>query len=143
MTVSRNLAAFAALNGALAVLIGAFAAHGAEPQVKTLLTTAAVVAASMAAFSAPASAGGSVSSTCGAWRCGFNGTILNGLTWNGISLQGISLQGISLQGISLQGVQLNGPGLILQGTASTGWVEAQDSAPIAVRLASGKIIRLR
>ena len=39
MTVSRNLAAFAALNGALAVLIGAFAAHGAGPQIKTLLTT--------------------------------------------------------------------------------------------------------
>jgi len=41
MTVTRNLAAFAALNGALAVLIGAFAAHGASPQVKTLLTTGA------------------------------------------------------------------------------------------------------
>jgi uncharacterized membrane protein YgdD (TMEM256/DUF423 family) len=39
MTLSRNLAAFAALNGALAVLIGAFAAHGTGPQVKTLLTT--------------------------------------------------------------------------------------------------------
>ena len=39
MTVSRNLAAFAALSGALAVLIGAFAAHGAGPQIKTLLTT--------------------------------------------------------------------------------------------------------
>lgn len=39
MTLSRNLAAFAALNGALAVLIGAFAAHGAAPQVKSLLTT--------------------------------------------------------------------------------------------------------
>jgi uncharacterized membrane protein YgdD (TMEM256/DUF423 family) len=39
MIISRNLAAFAALNGALAVLIGAFAAHGAEPQVKALLTT--------------------------------------------------------------------------------------------------------
>jgi len=39
MTVTRNLAAFAALNGALAVLIGAFAAHGAGPQIKTLLTT--------------------------------------------------------------------------------------------------------
>ena len=39
MNVTRNLAAFAALNGALAVLIGAFAAHGAGPQVKTLLTT--------------------------------------------------------------------------------------------------------
>ena len=41
MNVTRNLAAFAALNGALAVLIGAFAAHGAGPQVKTLLTTGA------------------------------------------------------------------------------------------------------
>lgn len=39
MSVSRNLAVFAALNGALAVGIGAFAAHGAAPQVKTLLTT--------------------------------------------------------------------------------------------------------
>lgn len=37
--MTRSLTAFAALNGALAVLIGAFAAHGAEPQVKTLLTT--------------------------------------------------------------------------------------------------------
>jgi uncharacterized membrane protein YgdD (TMEM256/DUF423 family) len=41
MTVTRSLAIFAALNGALAVLIGAFAAHGAGPQVKTLLTTGA------------------------------------------------------------------------------------------------------
>lgn len=41
MTISRRLAVFAALNGALAVLIGAFAAHGAGPQVKTLLTTGA------------------------------------------------------------------------------------------------------
>ena len=39
MNVTRNLAAFAALSGALAVLIGAFAAHGAGPQVRTLLTT--------------------------------------------------------------------------------------------------------
>lgn len=39
MNATRNLIAFAALNGALAVLIGAFAAHGAGPQIKTLLTT--------------------------------------------------------------------------------------------------------
>lgn len=39
MKVTRSLAVFAALNGALAVLIGAFAVHGAGPQVKTLLTT--------------------------------------------------------------------------------------------------------
>ncbi len=41
MTVNRNLAVFAAINGALAVAIGAFAAHGAGPLVKTLLTTGA------------------------------------------------------------------------------------------------------
>ena len=39
MNATRSLTAFAALNGALAVLIGAFAAHGAAPEVKTLLTT--------------------------------------------------------------------------------------------------------
>lgn len=41
MTVNRNLAAFAAVNGAVAVALGAFAAHGAGPQIKTLLTTGA------------------------------------------------------------------------------------------------------
>jgi uncharacterized membrane protein YgdD (TMEM256/DUF423 family) len=39
MSVTRSLAVFAALNGALAVAIGAFAAHGAGPQIKALLTT--------------------------------------------------------------------------------------------------------
>jgi uncharacterized membrane protein YgdD (TMEM256/DUF423 family) len=41
MTVDRPLAVFAALCGALAVALGAFAAHGAGPQVKALLTTGA------------------------------------------------------------------------------------------------------
>lgn len=41
MKATRSLAVFAALNGALAVALGAFAAHGAGPQVKTLLTTGA------------------------------------------------------------------------------------------------------
>ena len=41
MAVNRNLAAFAAVNGAAAVALGAFAAHGAGPQIKTLLTTGA------------------------------------------------------------------------------------------------------
>jgi len=39
MTVNRNLAVFAAFNGAMAVVLGAFAAHGAGPAIKTLLTT--------------------------------------------------------------------------------------------------------
>ena len=37
----RNLAVFAAFNGAMAVAVGAFAAHGAGPQIKSLLTTGA------------------------------------------------------------------------------------------------------
>ncbi|MES2860625.1 MAG: DUF423 domain-containing protein [Pseudomonadota bacterium] len=41
MTWNRHLAAFAAFNGAMAVAVGAFAAHGAGPQIKTLLTTGA------------------------------------------------------------------------------------------------------
>ncbi|GAA0625763.1 DUF423 domain-containing protein [Brevundimonas kwangchunensis] len=39
MKIDRILLAFAALNGAMAVALGAFAAHGAGPAVKTLLTT--------------------------------------------------------------------------------------------------------
>lgn len=41
MKTSRNLIAFAALNGAMAVALGAFAAHGASPGIKSLLTTGA------------------------------------------------------------------------------------------------------
>lgn len=41
MITSRPLIIFAALNGALAVGLGAFAAHGAGPGVKSLLTTGA------------------------------------------------------------------------------------------------------
>jgi uncharacterized membrane protein YgdD (TMEM256/DUF423 family) len=41
MMRNRNLAVFAALNGALAVALGAFAAHGAAPGVKILLSTGA------------------------------------------------------------------------------------------------------
>lgn len=41
MKATRSLAAFAALNGAMAVGVGAFAAHGAGPAIKTLLTTGA------------------------------------------------------------------------------------------------------
>ena len=41
MIWNRNLAVFAGFNGAMAVAIGAFAAHEAGPQIKTLLTTGA------------------------------------------------------------------------------------------------------
>lgn len=41
MKTSRNLIVFAALNGAMAVALGAFAAHAASPGIKSLLTTGA------------------------------------------------------------------------------------------------------
>ncbi len=41
MSHDRNLLVFAACNGAVAVALGAFAAHGAGPAVKSLLTTGA------------------------------------------------------------------------------------------------------
>lgn len=41
MQMNRSLIVFAAANGALAVMLGAFAAHGAAPAVKTLLATGA------------------------------------------------------------------------------------------------------
>lgn len=57
MSPDRNLLAFAGFNGAMAVALGAFAAHGAAPAVKTLLTTGghyqmvhAVLAAALALF---------------------------------------------------------------------------------------------
>jgi uncharacterized membrane protein YgdD (TMEM256/DUF423 family) len=40
MTVARSLAVFGALNGAAAVTVGAFAAHGVEGPGKALLATA-------------------------------------------------------------------------------------------------------
>lgn len=41
MTATRSLTVVAAVSGALAVIIGAFSAHGAGPQIKPLLTTGA------------------------------------------------------------------------------------------------------
>ncbi len=41
MILNRALGLFAAANGLMAVALGAFAAHGAGPAVKTLLTTGA------------------------------------------------------------------------------------------------------
>ena len=41
MTVNRPLLVFAAANGALAVALGAFGAHGVGPDAKALLTTGA------------------------------------------------------------------------------------------------------
>ncbi len=77
MTVDRSLAGFAALNGALAVAIGAFAAHGAGPQVKQLLTTGAhyqLVHAVVALVCAAWPARGRLIATAG-WLAGAGGLI--------------------------------------------------------------------
>jgi len=50
MMVNRNLIVFAAFNGAMAVALGAFAAHGAAPQVRTLLSTGAAYQLTHAVF---------------------------------------------------------------------------------------------
>lgn len=59
MSLDRNLLVFSAFNGAMAVALGAFAAHGASPAVRTLLTTGshyqlvhAVLGVGLAAWSA-------------------------------------------------------------------------------------------
>lgn len=59
MSPDRKLLAFAGFNGATAVALGAFAAHGAAPAVKILLTTGghyqmvhAALAAALALFDA-------------------------------------------------------------------------------------------
>ena len=52
MTASRNLLIFAAFNGAMAIALGAFAAHGAGPQIKTLLSTGAHYQLTHAVFAA-------------------------------------------------------------------------------------------
>jgi uncharacterized membrane protein YgdD (TMEM256/DUF423 family) len=50
MMVNRNLIVFAAFNGAMAVALGAFAAHSAAPQVRTLLSTGAAYQLTHAVF---------------------------------------------------------------------------------------------
>lgn len=77
MIVSRNLVLFAALNGAMAVVVGAFAAHGAGPQIKTLLTTGAqyqLIHAVVAVAIAQWQAGGRSASAAG-WLASIGGLV--------------------------------------------------------------------
>ena len=80
MFVNRKLAAFAALNGALAVAGGAFAAHGASPAVKTLLQTGAqyqMVHALLALICAIWSAEGRLTGLAG-WLAASGGVVFAG-----------------------------------------------------------------
>ena len=75
MSPDRNLLVFAGFNGAMAVTLGAFAAHGAAPAVKTLLTTGGqyqMVHAALAVALALWSGGGRLARIAG-WLAGVGG----------------------------------------------------------------------
>ena len=77
MRLDRNLLVCAAFNGAMAVALGAFAAHGASPSVKSLLTTGAqyqMVHAVLAVACAIWSSGGKVARIAG-WLAAGGGLI--------------------------------------------------------------------
>ena len=94
MTVERSLAVFAALNGALAVALGAFAAHGAGPQVKQLLTTGAhyqLAHAGVALVCAIWPARNRLIATAG-WLAGVGGLIFS-LALSAVGLLSLSVMG--------------------------------------------------
>lgn len=95
MITSRNLVVFAGLNGALAVMLGAFAAHGAGPQVKTLLSTGAHYQLTHAVFAL----------ACALWPAGVRMVrvagwlgVVGGLTFS-LALACIALLDLSFMGV--------------------------------------------
>lgn len=66
--------------------------------------------------------------TCGAWRCGYNGTELNDLKYNGMKPNGWTLNGNLPHGIQMQGTAPN---------------STQPSKPTAVTLPSGETLNLK
>jgi uncharacterized membrane protein YgdD (TMEM256/DUF423 family) len=94
MRGNRVLAAFAALNGAVAVGLGAFAAHGAGPAVKILLTTGAhyqLVHALLALVCALWTAGGRFGAAAG-WLA-VTGGLIFALALSSIGLFGLAVMG--------------------------------------------------
>jgi uncharacterized membrane protein YgdD (TMEM256/DUF423 family) len=95
MTANRHLIVFAAVNGAIAVMLGAFAAHGAGPAVKTLLTTGAqyqMVHAVLAVACALWSDGGRLATIAG-WLASAGGLIFS-LALSMIALMSLPAMGI-------------------------------------------------
>lgn len=94
MKIDRNLAAFAALNGAMSVALGAFAAHGAGPAVKTLLTTGAhyQLAHALLALTCALWPARTRLLTVGGWLAAAGGLIF------ALSLSSIGLLGLSAMG---------------------------------------------
>ncbi|MBA4806172.1 DUF423 domain-containing protein [Brevundimonas sp.] len=94
MTASRNLILFAALNGALAIALGAFAAHGAGPQVKTLLSTGAHYQLAHAVFALACAlwtGGGGLARFAG-WLAAAGGLVFS------LALALVALLGLSVMG---------------------------------------------
>lgn len=77
MTWNRHLAVFAAFNGAMAVAIGAFGAHGAGPQIKSLLTTGAAyqLAHALLALACAIAPGGGRTVSLAGWLGGAGGLV--------------------------------------------------------------------
>ena len=95
MTANRHLIVFAAANGAMAVMLGAFAAHGAGPAVKTLLTTGAqyqMVHAVLAVTCALWSGGGRLARIAG-WLASAGGLIFS-LALSMIALMSLPAMGM-------------------------------------------------
>jgi uncharacterized membrane protein YgdD (TMEM256/DUF423 family) len=94
MSMNRSLAAFACLNGALAVALGAFAAHGAGPAVKTLLTTGShyQLVHAVAALVCAVSLGHSRRASVAGWLASVGGLIFS------FSLAAIGLLGLTAMG---------------------------------------------
>ncbi len=104
MTVDRSLAVFAALNGALAVGLGAFAAHGAGPQVKQLLTTGASYELTHAILAL----------VCAAWPARTRLIVLAGwLAAGGGLIFALSLAAIALLGLPAMGAVAPVGGLLM------------------------------
>lgn len=95
MTANRSLIVFAAANGAMAVMLGAFAAHGAGPAVKSLLTAGAqyqMVHAVLAVACALWSQGGRLGRIAG-WLAAWGGLIFS-LALSMIGLMSLPAMGV-------------------------------------------------
>ena len=93
--MSRKLLIFAALNGAVAVAAGAFAAHGAGPAVKTLLTTGAhyQLAHAVLATACAIWAGGGSTARLAGWLAASGGLVF------GLALYGVGALGFTAMGM--------------------------------------------
>lgn len=85
---------------------------------KTTTLSSLLVFASIAAFTSPAMA-----------DIKWNGPILQGIQFNGVTLQGVQFNGVTLQGVRLNGAAITDTD--------------HSPVPIAVKLANGKMIKLR